>query len=200
MWDSTAWMKTTKTPRPMFQIDDNISRIPAVLRDRSCFHVSEPQESSGLHSSPVRYAMTDGTSRPSEGEIDGAVRWCLVGAMMRSASVLEGAFAHRARVLAELFDRDNLEQRVVIGYLRGSGFTQANVDHGLQSRSHVEFAVHDCHVSEEAQAWRGYFFGLNALKPCMEPVLLAQKPIGTQAHDRQHPAVWYRSAQCRRIT
>ena len=82
--------------------------------------------------------------------------------------------------LAELFDRDNLDERKIIGYRRGSGFTQANVDHGAQTRTHVNFAIHDRHVSEEAQAWRGYFYGVNALKPCMEPVILAQKPISTE--------------------
>jgi hypothetical protein len=81
--------------------------------------------------------------------------------------------------LAELFDRDNVAERDVIGIRRGSGFTQANVDHGAQNRSHVDFAVHERHVSPEAQAWRGYYYGVNALKPCLEPILLAQKPIST---------------------
>ena len=81
--------------------------------------------------------------------------------------------------LAELFDRDNLAERDIIGARRGSGFTQANVDHGLQNRSHVSFAKHARHVSPEAQDWRGYFYGVNALKPCLEPILLAQKPIST---------------------
>ena len=42
--------------------------------------------------------------------------------------------------LAELFDRDNLDEREVIGLRRGSGFTTANVDHGAQNRSHTVFA------------------------------------------------------------
>jgi site-specific DNA-methyltransferase (adenine-specific) len=81
--------------------------------------------------------------------------------------------------LAELFDRDNLVEREVIGLRRGSGFTQANVDHGLQNRSRTNFAMHARHVSPEAQDWRGYYYGVNALKPCLEPILLAQKPIST---------------------
>ena len=81
--------------------------------------------------------------------------------------------------LAELFDRDNVMERDVIGMRRGSGFTQANVDHGAQNRSHVDFARHARHVSTEAQNWRGYYYGVNALKPCLEPILLAQKPIST---------------------
>ena len=32
--------------------------------------------------------------------------------------------------LSELFDRDNLAERDIVGMRRGSGFTQANVDHG----------------------------------------------------------------------
>ena len=82
--------------------------------------------------------------------------------------------------LAELFDRDNLVEREIVGMRRGSGFTQANVDHGLQNRSHVNFAMHARHVSQEAQDWRGYYYGVNALKPSLEPILLAQKPISTQ--------------------
>ena len=79
--------------------------------------------------------------------------------------------------LSELFDRDNLAEREIIGTRRGSGFTQANVDHGAQARTHVTFAMHSRHVSDEAQTWRGFYYGVNALKPCMEPVVLAQKPI-----------------------
>ena len=81
--------------------------------------------------------------------------------------------------LSELFDRDNIVERDIIGVRRGSGFTQANVDHGAQNRSHVDFARHARHVSAEAEVWRGYFYGVNALKPGLEPILLAQKPIST---------------------
>jgi site-specific DNA-methyltransferase (adenine-specific) len=81
--------------------------------------------------------------------------------------------------LSELFDRDNLEEREVIGLRRGSGFTQANVDHGAQQRSHVKFVMHARNISPEAQDWQGYYYGVNALKPCLEPILLAQKPIST---------------------
>jgi site-specific DNA-methyltransferase (adenine-specific) len=82
--------------------------------------------------------------------------------------------------LSELFDRDNLDEREIIGERRGSGFTQANVDHGLQQRSHTMFAARARHVSQEAQDWRGYFYGRNALKPCLEPIMLVQKPIATE--------------------
>jgi hypothetical protein len=89
--------------------------------------------------------------------------------------------------LSELFDRDNLAEREVIGTRRGSGFTIANVDHGAQNRTHTDFAAHARHVSQEAQNWRGYFYGVNTLKPCMEPILLAQKPIRA---DSDHVAVY----------
>jgi len=59
MWDSTAWMKTTKTPRPMFQIDDNISGFPAVLRDQSPRqHGEHPTKRAALHLRIHPYAHT----------------------------------------------------------------------------------------------------------------------------------------------
>lgn len=82
--------------------------------------------------------------------------------------------------LSELFDRDNLEEREITGQRRGSGFTQANVDHGSQNRTHTMFNAYARHVSDEAQAWRGYYYGTNALKPCIEPILFVQKPIETR--------------------
>jgi site-specific DNA-methyltransferase (adenine-specific) len=82
--------------------------------------------------------------------------------------------------LSELFDRDNLIEREVIGSRRGSGFTQANVSQGAQSRTHTTFTAHARYVSQEAQDWRGYYYGLNTLKPSMEPILLVQKPIATE--------------------
>jgi hypothetical protein len=81
--------------------------------------------------------------------------------------------------LSELFDRDNLDALEIIGIRRGSGYTTANVDHGAQTRTHTVFTAHARHVSPEAADWRGYYYGMNALKPCLEPVLLVQKPIET---------------------
>jgi 16S rRNA G966 N2-methylase RsmD len=83
--------------------------------------------------------------------------------------------------LSELFDRDNLDDRMVIGYRVGSGYTRANVNHGLQGRRSDLFPIYARHVSPEAQNWRGYFYGMTALAPSVEPILLAQKPI---AHKR----------------
>lgn len=82
--------------------------------------------------------------------------------------------------VSELFDRDNIEEREIIGYRSGSGYTKANVDHGAQNRTTTSFPIHARHVSQEAQEWRGYYYGVNALMPCMEPILIAQKPIATK--------------------
>jgi hypothetical protein len=82
--------------------------------------------------------------------------------------------------LSELFDRDNLDEREIVGLRRGSGFTQANVEHGAQNRTHTVFAAYTRYVSPEAQQWMGYYYGRNALKPCLEPILLVQKPISTE--------------------
>ena len=79
--------------------------------------------------------------------------------------------------LSELFDRDNIQDREIIGYRNGSGFTKANVDHGAQSRTHTEFPIYKRNVSPEAQQWEGYYYGVNTLKPCYEPILIAQKPV-----------------------
>jgi len=79
--------------------------------------------------------------------------------------------------VSELFDRDNLDEREIIGYRSGSGFTTANVAQGSQNRNTTEFAVYARHVSPEAQQWRGWYYGVNCLKPALEPILLAQKSI-----------------------
>lgn len=81
--------------------------------------------------------------------------------------------------LSELFDRDNIEEREVVGYRQGSGYTRANVAQGAQNRTHTQFPIYARHVSQEAQTWRGWFYGLNTLKPCLEPILIAQRPIET---------------------
>ncbi len=82
--------------------------------------------------------------------------------------------------LSELFDRDNLEEREVVGHRNGSGYTKANVEHGAQNRTHTQFPIYARHVSDEAREWRGWYYGVNTLKPCFEPILIAQKPIDTK--------------------
>ena len=90
--------------------------------------------------------------------------------------------------VSELFDRDNLTERAIIGERSGSGFTKANVTHGAQNRSKTDFAMRARHVSPEAQRWRGWYYGVNCLKPTLEPILLAQRPVTGRAIDnlRQH--------------
>lgn len=79
--------------------------------------------------------------------------------------------------LSELFDRDNVKDRKIIGTKAGSGFTTANEKHGAQARNVKEFAVKERGVSPEAKQWDGYYYGVNALKPAQEPIVMAQKPI-----------------------
>lgn len=79
--------------------------------------------------------------------------------------------------VSELFDRDNIAEREVIGYRPGSGFTRANVEQGAQQRTHTNFPIYARHVSPEAQEWRGWYYGVNCLKPMIEPIMLAQKPL-----------------------
>ncbi len=79
--------------------------------------------------------------------------------------------------LSELFDRDNVKDRKVLGTKTGSGFTSANATHGAQQRITKEFVVKERGVSEEAKQWDGFYYGVNTLKPAQEPILLAQKPI-----------------------
>ena len=79
--------------------------------------------------------------------------------------------------LSELFDRDNVEDRKILGTKTGSGFTTANEFHGAQARLTKNFVVKERGVSEEAKKWDGLYYGVNTLKPAQEPILLAQKPI-----------------------
>ncbi|RYF09439.1 MAG: site-specific DNA-methyltransferase [Oxalobacteraceae bacterium] len=79
--------------------------------------------------------------------------------------------------LSELFDRDNVKDRKVLGTKTGSGFTSANEKHGAQARNTKEFVVKERGVSEEAKKWDGFYYGMNTLKPAQEPIVLAQRPI-----------------------
>ena len=90
--------------------------------------------------------------------------------------------------VSELFDRDNLPDRPIVGRRAGSGFTRANVRQGAQNRSKTDFAVRARHVSPEAQRWRGWYYGVNCFKPALEPILLAQRPREGRSIDnlRQH--------------
>jgi DNA modification methylase len=79
--------------------------------------------------------------------------------------------------VSELFDRDNVPDRKKVGTRAGSGFTSANVSQGAQNRSKTDFAAYERYVSQESKDWKGYHYGVNALKPVMEPIFIGQKPI-----------------------
>lgn len=83
--------------------------------------------------------------------------------------------------VSELFDRDNLDERPIIGWRKGSGYTKANVDQGAQGRTRTDFPIYARGVSEESAAWTGYYYGVNCFRPTQEPILLAQKAC---EHDR----------------
>ena len=70
-------------------------------------------------------------------------------------------------------------ERDIIGMRRGSGFTRPTSIMARKIGRTPTSSMHARHVSPEAQDWRGYYYGVNALKPCLEPILLAQKPIST---------------------
>lgn len=79
--------------------------------------------------------------------------------------------------VSELFDRDNIVDRKVIGLKQGSGYTTAKVKHGMQNLTRNKFPVYERDVSDEAKEWSGFYYGLNCFRPSMEPIALAQKPI-----------------------
>ncbi len=79
--------------------------------------------------------------------------------------------------LSELFDRDNVKDRKVVGTKSGSGFTTENERQGAQQRLTTQFAVKERGVSEEAKQWDGFYYGVNTMLPAIEPIVLAQKPI-----------------------
>jgi DNA modification methylase len=83
--------------------------------------------------------------------------------------------------VSTLFDRDNVPDRQPIGYERMSGHAAALVRYGVQEYNNgLMKPVYEKYVSEEAQTWKGYYYGANCFKPCGEPILLGQKPIETK--------------------
>jgi DNA modification methylase len=78
--------------------------------------------------------------------------------------------------LSELFDRDNIENRNLLGHRPGSGYTRANAEQGMQNRFTTRFPIYERHVSKESQEWKGYFYSPTCMMPNSEPILLAQKP------------------------
>jgi len=79
--------------------------------------------------------------------------------------------------VANLFDRDNQVERKVVGTKKASGYTKALVQHGVQNYNSFEFAQYETAVSDEAKEWNGYYYGVNTLKPAMEPIFMGRNPI-----------------------
>ena len=79
------------------------------------------------------------------------------------------------------FDKDNVPDREIIGMKKGSGYTLATVVQRAQGRAKMEFPIYAKNISDEAKEWNGYYYGVNTIMPCIEPILIAQKP---RSHDR----------------
>lgn len=80
--------------------------------------------------------------------------------------------------VSTLFDRDNVPDRQPIGYERMSGHAAALVKYGVQEyHNNLTKPIYEKYVSEEAQTWKGYYYGANCFKPVGEVILLGQKPI-----------------------
>lgn len=77
--------------------------------------------------------------------------------------------------VAKAIDKKLGAEREVIGTQQAPGYATENVEQGAQSRSKTEFdAVSPYPVTEQAREWEGWG---TALKPAVEPICLAQKPL-----------------------
>lgn len=82
--------------------------------------------------------------------------------------------------VSNMFDRDNLgANRTVVGTKRNSGYSAAQIKHGQQNYSKHDFAVYEENVSDEAKQWAGFFYGVNTMKPAIEPIYMGRKPLAT---------------------
>jgi site-specific DNA-methyltransferase (adenine-specific) len=79
--------------------------------------------------------------------------------------------------VAKLMDKDNHPDREPTSFKKGSGYNTAHLRHGRQNYSKLEFPVYEGLLSEEAQRWDGYYYGMNTLKPAFDPIYLGRKPI-----------------------
>ncbi len=76
--------------------------------------------------------------------------------------------------LSELFDRE-VKNRKSIGSRKGSGFTNSNVIQGAQNRSKTNFIAKERYLTKESRKWKGFYYGVNCLKPAQEPIFIGQK-------------------------
>lgn len=79
--------------------------------------------------------------------------------------------------LSTLFDRANVPDRKIVGYQRRSGYATALVTHGVQGYESMMVPIYEKWISEEAQTWKGYYYGSKCFRPDGEPILLGQKPV-----------------------
>lgn len=64
----------------------------------------------------------------------------------------------------------------ISGSRKGTGYTKLNVSQGAQQRFTTEFNEYSEPVTDLAKSFSGYRYGLQALKPALEPIIVFQKP------------------------
>jgi DNA modification methylase len=87
----------------------------------------------------------------------------------------------KSRDISKDMDRIGGFEREVVGKTKAPGMAKSNVDNGQQTRTTYEFDKLGGPVSAAAKEWEGW--GTD-LKPAMEPIVLARKPLeGTVAQN-----------------
>jgi len=75
-----------------------------------------------------------------------------------------------------------IDERIT-GTRHGTGYTKGNVKQGAQNRFSTEFSEYGEPVTDLAKAWKGHRYGLQALKPSVEPIIVFQKPYNGRPVD-----------------
>lgn len=78
--------------------------------------------------------------------------------------------------VSNLFNRRATERKI-IGSKPGAGYVKLMVKHGIQQVTHYDFPVYE-DATPEAINYKDHYYGINAFLPAIEPILLAQKPVG----------------------
>jgi len=88
---------------------------------------------------------------------------------------LYGSGFPKSQDIAKAIDKRLGAKRDVLGTQSGPGYAKANVDQGAQNRDTMEWdKVSSEPVSDQAKEWEGWG---TALKPAVEPICLARKPL-----------------------
>jgi DNA modification methylase len=84
--------------------------------------------------------------------------------------------------VSKAIDKAAGAEREVVGIRKAPGMARANVEHGAQNRSVYEFAETSKEpATDAARQWQGWG---TALKPALEPITVARKPLaGTVAEN-----------------